>query len=175
MKIRVRDVTESPEEVEFEEPTSELNPTLSSGPAPDFLCASPAKVRLTHYSAGRDLFFDGAIEAPLRGRCARCLEDYGVAISAKFQLLVVPAGSSLGDAGDEEDVEVTVYDGEEVDLTPLVREQILLSLPTTPLCRESCRGLCARCGANLNRENCGCPADEGDPRMAIFRTLRVDR
>ncbi len=175
MKIRVRDVTESPEEVEFEEPTSELNPTLRSGSVSDFRCTSPAKVRLMHYCAGRDLFFDGAIEAAFEGRCARCLEGYGFAISTEFQFLVAPAGESAGAEGDEEDVDVTVYDGEEVDLSPLVRERILLSLPTTPLCRDSCLGLCARCGANLNREKCGCPADEGDPRMAIFRTLRVDR
>jgi uncharacterized protein len=55
----------------------------------------------------------------------------------------------------------------------LIAEQVILALPTQPLCAESCRGLCASCGANLNRESCCCVAPTGDPRMAVFRTLKV--
>ncbi len=174
MKIRVRDITESPEEVEFEEPTSGLNPALRNGPSQDFRCERPAEVRLTHYRAGQDLFFDGTIDAALEGHCARCLGDFAVSISAPFHFMASPRDAGLG-SGEDEDVDVTVYEGEEIDVAPLVRERILLSLPTTPLCRDDCRGLCSQCGANLNDDNCGCPSDSGDPRMAIFRNLRVDR
>jgi uncharacterized protein len=51
----------------------------------------------------------------------------------------------------------------------------MLALPTRPLCAEDCRGLCDSCGANLNREACDCADTGGDPRMAIFRTLKVGR
>ena len=51
---------------------------------------------------------------------------------------------------------------EYVDLTPEMREAIILALPGYPVCREDCKGLCARCGANLNREACSCgPAPDG--------------
>jgi DUF177 domain-containing protein len=74
-----------------------------------------------------------------------------------------------------EDLEFSYYDGEEVDLTPLIREQTLLALPTRPLCREDCRGLCPRCGANLNQGDCGCPTEAGDPRLSVLRSLTVRR
>jgi uncharacterized protein len=66
------------------------------------------------------------------------------------------------------------YEGELVDLSPPLRERLLLSLPTLPLCRDDCRGLCARCGSDLNAGPCGCAAEAGDPRLAVLRTLRRD-
>jgi len=174
MKIRVRDVSEAPEEVEFEEDASELNPMLQSGEIRDFECCGPLRIALTHYRAGLDLFFDGRIDAPMSGRCARCAEMYPFPVEAEFHFLVTPRDEG-DDATGEEDVDLSVYDGDEVDLAPLVRERVLLSLPTMPLCNEECRGLCPRCGTNLNSEQCTCPVSDGDPRMAVFRGLRVDR
>ena len=174
MKIRVRDVSENPEEVVFGEGASELNSMLQTGEVGDYRCSAPLRVVVTHYRAGRDLFFDGAIESSMAGHCARCTEDYEFALSMPFHFLIIPRDES-GELGGDEDAEVSLYDGEDLDLAPLVHERICLSLPTTPLCNETCLGLCARCGANLNRDQCDCPADDGDPRMAIFRSLRVDR
>lgn len=174
MKIRVRDVGETPEEVEFEQDTSELNPRLEKGASRDYECREPARVGLTQYRTGRDIFLDGDLETVIVGRCARCLEEYDLPISTQFRYLVAPQGDEVA-ASAGEDTEVSTYQGEEVDLTPLIFERILLSLPTMPLCKENCRGLCPRCGTNLNESECHCPAGEGDPRMAIFRTLRVDR
>jgi uncharacterized protein len=63
-----------------------------------------------------------------------------------------------------------------IELAPLIEEQVLLALPTRPLCREDCRGLCDGCGVNLNNEECACnPVAASDSRMAIFRTLKVNR
>ena len=63
------------------------------------------------------------------------------------------------------------YDGDEIDLAPLVDEQTLLALPTRPLCSEDCRGLCPRCGANLNAGPCDCPAPAADGRLAVLQTM----
>jgi uncharacterized protein len=70
---------------------------------------------------------------------------------------------------------LSYYSGDEIDVTPLIVEQVMLALPTRPLCAEDCLGLCDSCGANLNRETCDCADTGGDPRMAIFRTLKVGR
>jgi len=59
----------------------------------------------------------------------------------------------------------------EVDLTPLVHEQTMLALPTRPLCRETCRGLCSRCGANLNAGPCDCQEVPADGRLAVLHAL----
>jgi len=55
----------------------------------------------------------------------------------------------------------------------LIREQVLLALPTRPLCDEDCRGLCPSCGADLNEGDCRCATSHSDPRMAIFRDMKV--
>ena len=57
-----------------------------------------------------------------------------------------------------EDLEFSLYDGEEVEVSPLLREQLLLALPTRPLCQDECRGLCSQCGVNLNLKSCSCSA-----------------
>jgi uncharacterized protein len=58
-------------------------------------------------------------------------------------------------------------------LEPLIREQVLLALPTRPLCDENCRGLCPSCGVDLNEKACRCANAESDPRMAIFRDMKL--
>ncbi len=55
-----------------------------------------------------------------------------------------------------DDLDLDYYTGETVDLESLLREQIILMMPLKPLCDEDCKGLCPRCGANLNREACTC-------------------
>jgi uncharacterized protein len=74
-----------------------------------------------------------------------------------------------------DDLGMSYYASDEIDLAPLIGEQVLLALPTRPLCAENCRGLCGQCGANLNRDTCHCAAAGDDPRMALFRTLKVGR
>ncbi len=174
MIIRVRDIGESAEEVELEQPVSLINAILANGPSEDYRCDRTVRLSLSHYRAGDDLFFEGAIRTGIAGRCARCLEDYRFDIDEPFRFVVTPR-DGVSSLGQDEDVEVSAYQGEEVDLAPLVCEQVLLSLPTMPLCDENCSGLCPSCGTNLNRARCACTKDEGDPRLAIFRTLRVDQ
>jgi len=74
-----------------------------------------------------------------------------------------------------EDLEFSLYEGEEVDLGPLIREQVLLALPTRPLCRDDCRGLCPQCGINLNHAECGCRVETFDPRLEALRSLKLRR
>ena len=71
-----------------------------------------------------------------------------------------------------EDLEVSVFDGNEIDLTELVREQILLNLPIQVFCQENCRGLCPKCGANQNLIDCKCKENEIDPRWASLKNLK---
>ena len=92
------------------------------------------------------------------GTCARCLEEYDFPLDRRFSFVLTPraaAGVASGKLSVEE-LELSTYTGEEVDLTPLVYEETILALPTRPLCAESCQGLCVRCGANLNEGPCGC-------------------
>ena len=70
------------------------------------------------------------------------------------------------------DLDVSIVENNQIDLSELVREQILLNLPEQVFCSEDCRGLCAKCGANLNEASCRCDEEEIDPRWAGLKNLK---
>jgi uncharacterized protein len=130
-------------------------------------------VSLEHYRSGLDVFFQGSLRGAVVGSCARCAEEYSFQLDHAFALVLVPRAANVEPATKlaVDDLALSTYDRDEIDLTPLLHEQTMLALPTRPLCRETCLGLCARCGANLNAGPCGCPAVPGEPRLAVLREL----
>ena len=61
-----------------------------------------------------------------------------------------------------------------LDLAGLLWEQLVLSLPFKYICSDDCRGVCPKCGRNLNLGPCECEVEEGDPRLALFRRLKIE-
>jgi len=176
VKINVHDIEEVTKDLVYEEVTASLGGELRHGNVSDFDFPAKTKVELNYHRAGLDLFFYGHISAQPFGNCARCLEAYEFPLEADFSIMLAPRPAAGQDSSSaEEDVDLGFYDGDEVDLSPIVREQIILALPTRPLCREECRGLCPQCGANRNEGDCGCTEVAGDPRLAVLRTIKVSR
>ncbi|MDP2992344.1 MAG: DUF177 domain-containing protein, partial [Deltaproteobacteria bacterium] len=68
-----------------------------------------------------------------------------------------------------EDMDVSFFDGETVDVAQIAAEQIFLQLPVKPLCHEECKGLCPHCGVNLNLISCDC---RSEATSSPFETLR---
>ena len=163
MKITVSDIKAEPQHLSYVEEVEELNQRLGRG-VRDFQVAPGMDVDVEYYRAGLDLFFEGTVRGEVVGSCARCLEEYPFSLDRRFAFVLTPrvaAGVAKGELSVEE-LELATYTGEEVDLTPLVYEETILALPTRALCGEGCRGLCQRCGANLNEGPCGCARAE-DP------------
>ena len=73
-----------------------------------------------------------------------------------------------------EELGVVLFEGDQIDFRAIIQEQVILAIPMQPICRQDCRGLCARCGANLNDGPCDCRGDDVDPRLAILKTLKFD-
>ena len=111
-----------------------------------------ARGRLASAGSGRFLW-SGHIAGDARVECRRCLTDLTVPVEDEVHLLFAEAGDETVD-----DPDVYQFDprARELDLGPAVREQWVLAVPRYSLCRDDCRGLCARCGANLNTEQCTC-------------------
>lgn len=99
------------------------------------------------------------------GFCDRCAEDFEKAMSFDLNKILV---QSLANDVDYEDY-IVVQNGI-LDLDELIEEEVYLFLPNKMLCRENCKGLCAKCGKNLNLGECGCKADV-DPRMSALLQL----
>jgi uncharacterized protein len=175
MRIRVRDIEEVVKDLVYDEPTDALNALFEGGPVHDYELAGPANVEVSYYRSGQELFVGGTARSSVVGQCARCLESFTFMMTAPFTFVLVPKPHGLGAEPQDEDLDLSFYEGEEVDLAPLVRERILLALPTLPLCDQTCRGLCPRCGVNLNNESCVCPRQEADGPFAVLRQLKLGR
>jgi uncharacterized protein len=102
----------------------------------------------------------GRLDATAHLECVRCLKVFDLPVSAPLELYAERAGT--GSRDEERDLErdhyMKFHDGRRLDLGEETREALLLELPMTPRCREDCRGLCPRCGADLNQGPCGCSA-----------------
>jgi uncharacterized protein len=172
VRLRIRDIEETTNELVYEESTSELNPLLEHGPVHDFIFSGPATVELRYYRSGQEIFLDGEVRATVVGECARCLERFEFAHAPRFSFIMVPRHGRWAEEDLEGGGDLTWYEGEEIDVSPMLRERMLLALPTLPLCREACRGLCAQCGRDLNAGPCDCTASAGDPRLAVLHALK---
>jgi uncharacterized protein len=117
----------------------------------------------------------GRIFADVLLECSRCLQEAEKPLEIEFDtVFVTPEFFPEGKETElqQEDLEVDIFAGDAIDLTELVREQILLNLPTQVFCQEECKGFCDKCGANLNLIDCNCEENEVDPRWAALKNLK---
>jgi uncharacterized protein len=162
--IRVPDLKEEVRQLEFFEPAASLNARINANPGSnDQHFAKDLAVVAEIYRSERDVHFAGRVEGEVEANCARCLEEFERPLEREFRFVILPRPAADDDDNDDEGVDH--YSGDELDLGPLVTEQALLALELLPLCSEDCRGLCPKCGANLNREACSCDSKTGGPKL----------
>ena len=137
---------------------------------------APVEIAL-EFSRVREAFrIRGESRLSLQQECVRCLDPVTSAVTAQVAVLARPHEARDGGSTAEAPDGILYHDGETLTLTDEVRQSILLEIPATPLCRTDCRGLCPRCGANRNRQDCGCPLDgEHDARWAALKGLLADQ
>ncbi|MGI9036042.1 MAG: YceD family protein [Pyrinomonadaceae bacterium] len=117
----------------------------------------------------------GKIFAEAEIECARCLQATEQNLEIPFKAaFVTPENYTQAKEAEigTEDLDVSIFKGDKIDLNELVREQILLNLPEQIFCRADCRGLCEKCGANRNLINCNCIEKEVDPRWSALKNLK---
>ena len=144
---------------------------------PDLEFAGPGSLtgRVHLERHGHDILVRGHLEGILQLNCSRCLTQFSLPVEADFDLLLAPAPDRMGETDEElskSDLDRDFYTGETVNLESILREQVLLTLPLKPLCAEACKGICPRCGADLNQEPCQCPAEESSSRLAIVKNIK---
>jgi uncharacterized protein len=128
------------------------------------------KVRLS----GNQLFVNGHVDAGAQVECDRCLKPVAIPVTADFTLEYI-SGSEYEAKQvvelTEAEMSVSVFDGHGLDVDEIVKEQILLAVPTRMLCREDCKGICPECGTDRNTGECNCVTKDIDPRWAALKDL----
>jgi uncharacterized protein len=126
-----------------------------------------------HREQVEDIRLRAAYHGDFEVLCARCVEPVRSPLAGNFDLLFRPQAADA-DPGERsitpDETEIGYYEESGLSLEDVVREQVLLSLPSRTLCKEDCKGLCPRCGQNLNLEPCTCDTTS-DPRWSALAGL----
>jgi len=121
------------------------------------------------------VYINGSITALFKVSCGRCLEDFDFKVDTPVALFLKKLSDLKGEVElNASDMDVNALAGDEIDTSEILLSQIAMELPLRALCSEDCRGLCQRCGAELNKEPCRCVAeDEVDARLAALKGFKV--
>jgi len=141
----------------------------------------PLKIKVKAFKI-RDFYeVVGNFQTRIRVTCSRCLKDFDTSMKSDFELTYTKELPGLPEISDEEEVQLKVeeiglmyFRGEEIDLQQGIQEQVLMALPLQPLCEKNCKGLCAKCGADLNQGACGCQAEPISNKFAILKNLKLN-
>ena len=135
---------------------------------------APLTARLYLTNTNPVILVEGTLVAPVQVRCSRCLGEF-------VQTLEVPISEAFlsseyqeqpGDLSeDSSEEELSIFFGNTIELGEALRENLLAALPMKALCQAECRGLCPRCGQNLNEQDCSCTRYEADPRLQVLKKL----
>lgn len=178
MRIRIHDITDKGVELESEEKAEKfpiLSEMVRSGEC-EFL--APIRVRVRAFQVRRLIEVEGSFGTRVRLACSRCLKDFEIPLEGKFALTFtreLPERKETDPEGVEltaEEMGLILFSGEEIDLLPAVQEQVVLAFPIRALCGDACKGLCPRCGEDLNLGACGCEPEEADERFSILRNFK---
>lgn len=108
---------------------------------------------------------DADVEVQVVFDCDRCTMNTSKVLTYHFEHILV---IELSEESSDEYIEASDYN---LEVEELIRDDIFLELPQKLLCKQDCKGLCQRCGKNLNDGECGCDKNEPDPRLAALKAL----
>lgn len=146
--------------------------------------AGPLKVQgraelVREHHGGRTVIEDirlvGKFGVRMEVNCARCLDPVYHSVEGSFDLLYRPLDTEKGSdevSISEAETEIGFYSGEGMELEDALREQVLLAVPIKSVCSDECKGLCPKCGKNLNQDQCQCEEKPQDPRWNALKDLR---
>ena len=169
--LRASDITEHGVRIEaLEEPQWLENLPELWSEGDEFSLLSKIRIDLKVTRVLKEITVIGDMRLSIQSPCSRCVEPVKIELNPLVSLVLSPSDKIKEDS---EDLEHETYQGDEIDISNYLREQVAISLPQKVVCSEECKGLCSSCGTNLNNEDCSCEKDQIDPRFAILKDLKI--
>jgi uncharacterized protein len=131
----------------------------------------------------------GDFQATVIAPCKRCVKEVELKLPIKFDMTLVPTQPQRDDEDGEGDddgkspragsfrmdeADSEPFDGKTIQLDPIIREQVVLALPVSVLCKDDCQGLCTVCGQDLNEKECGHERKVVDVRLAKLKDIKLN-
>jgi uncharacterized protein len=124
----------------------------------------PIKVEGIINKIEETISLDGVITGEIVLSCSRCLQDFNYDLDIEFH-------EKLTNNPDSKDDDLILINNDKFNLTKIVENNVVMSLPIQRLCKDDCRGLCTVCGENLNLSSCDCENSNYDPRFAKLKNM----
>jgi len=175
MRIRVDEIPESGRFLHFHWSEDRLRQFLPPDDPFDMELVRPVNVDLEIHKRPDHIRILGRIQSVLRLACHRCLSPFDRPFEEEVDVILIEEKKAPQDEETEletEELEYDFFDGEGIEIDQLVAEQIFLALPYKILCSERCKGLCPRCGANLNEEPCECDRSKPKSPFAVLQEMK---
>ena len=154
MEFKLHEIPDGQSRIDIDVPAEAVGIT-----AKDVELEGPLRIGLSLDRRGDEIWIRGALHAIALQQCSRCLIDFSEILELEFEVFCakLPAARTMSPkALDEEDGGVHFHDGHVLSIDSEIREAVLLGLPMRPLCRDTCAGLCPRCGEDRNLGSCRC-------------------
>ena len=175
--VKIEDIPEEGLVLNWEEQLDSLGTYLSHLTSIDFDFEAPLHGEAAISRIGKSYLIRGNLQTVLRLKCVRCLKEFAQSLSSSFDLSLYP----LKEAGLEEEVELAeedmesgFFEGGEIRLSEAACEQIFLEIPYQPLCAADCKGLCPKCGRDLNLSACDCTEEGLGAGFSGLQKLKLD-
>ena len=182
MHIRLEQISEEGVVIEFEEPSANfavLADMVNEGQC-EFLAPVGAGLRAQRF--GDIVEIEGRIKTSVRLACGRCLQKFENQLESRF-VLTYKKGMSDEEAEaskqeeielKHEDINLIYYQGEDIDLQNEIQEHVVMAFPLKPLCKPDCKGLCPKCGSDLNEGDCGCVQTSSAGKFDALKNLNLN-
>ncbi|HLB58671.1 MAG TPA: DUF177 domain-containing protein [Bdellovibrionota bacterium] len=143
-------------------------------------CGKTFQVDLDVFRSDDNVIFRGNLKADLVLPCSRCGESFVIPVDRQFTSTYCKGRDGADQLREEfrlskGDLDLTFFAGEEVDLSTVINEQLVLAIPYRPLCKEECKGLCPYCGKNLNEGDCRCEKGSWSLKFSALLDLKREQ
>jgi len=136
--------------------------------------AGPVSGQMRLHRTNQGIFADGTVNVPVELECTRCLSPLTTTVSFPLREQFYPTidvNTGLPLPAPDDELAFPIDHNHLLDLREAIRQNLVVALPMTALCREDCQGLCPVCGARRDGEPCGHDPAPGDPRWAPLADL----
>jgi uncharacterized protein len=178
MRIKVEGLSDAPVVLSAQEPIADFPALVSVQEAGECTFLEPLHLDFTIAKEFRQIRVHAHVATKVRLACSRCLIAFDTDLESDFTVFY----SNATEIPIEEEVSLTAEDlisapyvGDYIDFTNEIEEQVLLEIPYKPLCHDECKGICVKCGADLNSGECGCDRSGTGLAFSALKNFTVKR